>query len=379
MSLSGVHLTMLLGPAVPVPAPPLLLEALDTIEVTHSDEERSGFQIVFRASRDPLAILDYPLLGNPLLTPGNRLILTVTFCSVPEVLFDGIITQQQLDPGQKPGEATFTITGEDVSVAMDRAEKVVEHPAQPESVIALKIIAAYPQFGLVPQVIPPPSLEAPLPVDRTPVQRTTDLGYLVEMAERYAYVFFVVPGPAPGMNRAYWGPPPRIELPQPAISVNLGPDTNVNNINFQNNAADAATVEGTVQDRQTNTAVPVHTAASLQPPLATSPALQNPALAGTNAYQAGGGRTATQAYAEAQAETEQSSKVVKVEGELSDLGRYGTLLRARGTVGMRGAGYSYDGLYYVNNVTSTINRQGFAQKFSATREGTGSTVPVVRI
>jgi hypothetical protein len=370
---------MLIGPAVPLPAPPLLLEAIDTIEVTHSDEERSGFQIVFRASRDPLAILDYPLLGNPLLTPGNRVILTVTFCAIPEVLFDGIITQQQLDPGQKPGEATFTITGEDVSLAMDRAEKVVEHPGQPETVIALKIISSYAQFGLIPEVIPPPSLEAPLPVDRTPVQRATDLGYLVEMAARYAYVFFVVPGPAPGMNSAYWGPPPRVGLPQPAISVNLGPDTNISNISFQNDAADAANVEGTVQDRQTNTAVPVQTATSLQPPLSTTPALQNASLAGTNAYQAGGGRSVTQAYAEAQAETEQSAKVIKVEGELSDLGRYGTLLKARGTVGMRGAGYTYDGLYYVNNVTSTINSQGFVQKFSATREGTGSTVPLVRV
>ncbi len=379
MSLFGVHLTMLIGPVVPVPAPVLLLDALDKIEVTHSDEERSGFQIVFRASRQPLALLDYPLLDNPLLVPGNRVILTVTFGVVPEVLFDGIITQQQLDPGQKPGEATFTITGEDVSVAMDRVEKVVEHPAQPETVIALKIIASYPQFGLIPEVIPPPSLDAPLPVDRTPVQRATDLAYLVEMAERYAYVFFVTPGPAPGMNRAYWGPPPRVGFPQPAISVNLGPDTNVSSINFQNDAADAANVQGTVQDRQTNSAVPVQTTASLQPPLATSPALQNRSLAGTRAYQAGGGRTVTQAYAEAQAETEQSTKVVKVEGEISDLGRYGTLLKARGTVGMRGAGYSYDGLYYVNSVTSTITRQGFTQKFSATREGTGSTVPVVRV
>jgi hypothetical protein len=378
MNLLGVHLTILIGPTVPVPAPVPLLEALESVEVTTSDSERSGFQIVFRAARDPRSPVDFPIVANPLLRPGNRVILVVTIGVAPQVLFDGIITHQQLNPSPKPGETTFAITGEDVSLAMDREEKNVEHPAQPETVIALKIIGSYPQFGFIPQVIPPPSLEIPVPVDRTPVQRATDLGYLVEMAERYGYVFFVVPGPAPGTNRAYWGPPPRLGVPQSAISVDLGPATNVNSISFQVNEADAIRVEGVVQDRRTNATVPIRTFAGTRPPLAAFPGLANPALAGVRAYHSDGGRTATQAMAEAQGETDASSDIVNVEGEL-DIGRYGGLLRARGLVGLRGAGYTYSGLYYVKSVTSTITRQSFAQKFSLSREGTGSTVPVVRV
>ena len=378
MSLLGVHLTILLGPTVPAPAPPSLLEALDKVEVTHSDSERSGFQLVFRAARDPRSLIDYPIIANPLLRPGNRVILVTTLGVVPEVLFDGLITHQQLNPSPTPGQTTFAVTGEDVTVAMDRVERVVEHPAQPEAVIALKIIASYPQFGLIPEVIPPPSFDAPVPVERTPVQRATDLGYLVEMAERYAYVFFVTPGPVPGANRAYWGPPPRVSVPQPAISVDLGPDTNVRSISFQNNEADATTVQGVVQDRQTNTAIPVRTFAATRPPLALFPGLANPALAGVRAYRADGGRSATQALAEAQAQTDQSTDVITVEGEL-DIARYAGLLKARGLVGLRGVGFTYDGLYYVKSVTSSITREGFSQKFTATREGTGSTVPVVRV
>jgi hypothetical protein len=378
MSLLGVHLTILIGPTVPVPAPLTLLEVLDKVEVTHSDAERSGFQIVFRATRDQKSLIDYPIIANPLLRPGNRVILMVTVGVVPEVLFDGIITHQQLSPAQKPGESTFTVTGEDVTVAMDRVEKTVEHPAQPESVIALKIIASYAQFGLIPEVIPPPSFEAPVPVERTPVQRATDLGYLVEMAERYAYVFFVTPGPVAGANRAYWGPPPRLTVPQPAISVDLGPDTNVSSISFQNSEAEATAVQGVVQDRQTNTTVPIRTVASTRPPLALFPGLANPALAGVRAYKADGGRSSTQAAAEAQAETDASTDIISVDGEL-DIARYGGLLKARGLVGLRGVGFTYDGLYYVKSVTSAITREGFTQKFSATREGTGSTVPVVRV
>ena len=61
------------------------------------------------------------------------------------------------------------------------------------------------------------------------------------------------------------------------------------------------------------------------------------------------------------------------------MSRYGGLLKARGLVGVRGLGFTYDGLYYVQSVTSSVTRKGFTQKFTATREGTGSTVPVVRV
>ena len=142
--------------------------------------------------------------------------------------------------------------------------------------------------------------------------------------------------------------------------------------------ADATTVTGVVQDRQTNTTVPIRTFASVRPPLAAFPGLLNPALAGVKAYKATSGQTTTQAMAEAQGETDRLADIVTVDGEL-DIARYGTLLKARGLVGMRGMGFTYDGLYYVKSVTSKVTRDGFSQKFSATREGTGSTVPVVRV
>ena len=104
----------------------------------------------------------------------------------------------------------------------------------------------------------------------------------------------------------------------------------------------------------------------------------NPALAGVRAYKASSGQTATQAMAEAQGETDRVSDIITVDGEL-DIARYGGLLKARGLVGLRGVGFTYDGLYYVKSVTSKVTRDGFSQKFTATREGTGSTVPVVRV
>ncbi len=67
---------------------------------------------------------------------------------------------------------------------------------------------------------------------------------------------------------------------------------------------------------------------------------------------------------------------VRAEGEL-DTVRYGNVLRARRLVGVRGAGMSYDGFYYVRRVTHTIARGTYTQKFTLSREGTGSLLPVV--
>src|SRR5690606_24775253 len=139
------------------------------------DEGRSGFEIRLRAGRDRTDVLDYALLSDPLLRPCSRVILVVTFGAVPQVLIDGIITNQQLAAGGAPGTTTLTLTGEDVSVMMDLEERSAEHPAQPEIAIALKIIASYAQYGLIPMVIPPPTLDVPLPTERIPVQQGTDL------------------------------------------------------------------------------------------------------------------------------------------------------------------------------------------------------------
>jgi hypothetical protein len=46
-------------------------------------------------------------------------------------------------------------------------------------------------------------------------------------------------------------------------------------------------------------------------------------------------------------------------------------------VGVRGAGYCFDGLYYVKSVTHRIKRGEYKQNFTLTRNGLVSTVPTV--
>lgn len=377
----GIQLTLLVGPTVPLPAPVVLTENIDKVEVNQSDEARSGFQIVFRAGRaGPLDVLDYLLVANPLLRPGNRAVIIAIVNAMPRVLIDGFITHSQLNPGSTPGAGTFTITGEDISAALDRDEVTAEHPAQNEMIIALKLIASYAQYGLIPQVLPPFLIDFPLPVERIPVQHATDLRYLQALAARFGYVFYIRPGPVPLTNTAYWGPPIRLGLPARALSTNLGHETNVESIDFQYNAQSAVQVEGRIRDRNLNTDLPVMTFFSTRvPPLAAFPALpfELPNVRKVQLDNAEG-LSYAQAFARAQATTNASlDNVLTANGEV-DSARYGDVLEARGLVGVRGAGYSHDGLYYVKSVKHSISRGQYKQQFTLTREGKGSTLPVVR-
>lgn len=383
MNLLGIKLTLLLGPSVPVPAPAMISQELDKVTVSQSDSDRSGFQITFKVGRSgPQDLIDYKLLAHPLLKPNNRVIIMVTLNAIPRVIMDGIIKNQQFNPSSEPGGSTLTITGQDVSVMMDRKSEVQEHVAQNEYIIALSLIAKYAQYGMIPTCLPPPVIDFPLPVERTPVQRKTDLAYLKELAGRYGYVFYVEPGPAPGTNIAYWGPPKRIGIPKKALSFSVGGDSNVETLDFQYDSEAASTYYGEIQDRNLNTKLPVRTFFSTRlPPLASMPSLlfDMPYVRETELSNVEGLNYA-QAFARAQAETDKSTdNVLTASGQLN-VAHYGDILTARALVGLRGAGFNHDGLYYIKQVTHNISSSGeYKQQFTLTREGRGSITPVVMV
>ena len=378
MSQANGLLTLLMGPTIPLPSPPFIIEALQNIEITHDDTGRSGFQLSFESGRSgPLALVDSPLLSTPLLKPFSRLVIIITLNAMPRVLMDGIITSTEYSPGGPESGSTFAVTGEDVSIMMDLEEKSIEHPAQPELIIAGKIILSYAQYGLIPMVIPPPTIDIPIPIERTPTQQGTDLEYLNLMADRFGYVFFIIPGPAPLSNTAYWGPPLRMSLPQRALSVNQGSHSNVISINFSYNALSATRLTGSVEDRRSNRSLPVQTFASQRlPPLVSQPALTPLSKARTKKVRYTG-LDVMQAFSRAQGITDSSvDNVATASGEL-DVLRYGSILWPRSLVGLRGAGYCYDGFWYVKRVTHKIKKGEYKQSFTLSREGMGSSTPLV--
>lgn len=378
MNLFGVHLTVLAGPGLPIPLPQSALDALDTLEIALGTDEPSALQAQFKAGRGTtlVDIADYPLMNQAGLKAGSRIVIMLALGIIPTVLFDGIVTQTQLNPGQGQGDGTLAVTAADVRAVMDRVERSDSYPAMPVAAIAAMVMARYAQHGLIPMVIPPPVMDVDLPIDRVPTQAGTDLQFLKQLAERTGCIFTVTPGPAPMTSTGYFGPEPRIGLPQSALTVNMGPDTNVLQIDFQNNATDAHAVTGEVQDRSTNQSIPIRTTPPLAMPLAAESALANPVTAGERRYEARGGRSAAGATAEAQAQAERSAQVLTAEGDL-DGTRYGRVLQPRQLVGLRGAGRAHDGFYFVREVKHQLKRGEYKQHFKLSREGLGTTTPVV--
>lgn len=403
--LLGVHMTLLIGPTLAVPAPITLTEQLASVEVTQTDSGRSGFQLTFHAGRSgPWDLADQRLLLNPLLRPFNRVVVVVLFGLTPTVLIDGFITQTDLVPSETPGGSTLVVTGEDVSLMMSLNELAFQWP-MPEVAQVQAILAKYPLLGFAPgQIVPPLVPDPTLPTRELPTQNGSDYAYLQELAAAHGYVFYVRPGPVPNTNIPYWGPPVPLDAvalaaTQPALSVNMGPQTNVASVSFSYNALAPEMVVGATVEPNTGVPIPViMPALATDVPLALVPAAVNqagmtrisqfgpplaiehrPALEeerGTAREAAG--LSVAQAYERARARVNDAARnAVVASGELDGL-RYGAALTARSVVGLRGAGFTNDGLYFVSSVTHSIAKGSYAQRFSLKREGVGPIVPVVR-
>lgn len=378
MDISFINLRLELGSVIPSPAPREITQALDSVEVTQTDNHPATFQLVFRADRTRGFSPDFKLLQSSLLTPSTRVIITVTINGSPTVLMDGLITRQELTHDREFGASTFTVTGEDVSVAMDLIQISMGFPQMGDSVIALFVLAKYVVLGVLPMVVPSVLDIASWADGEVPQQAAeTDRAFLQRLASDHGNIFYVRPGPTPLTNIAYWGPPDRSVTPQSALTVDMGPATNVEKISFQFNALASTIMNGMFQDTDFDVDFPLTTFASTrQPSLA-----ENPALGFAKLFQRRqifqGSFSTFKAIAMAQAQTDISTdETVVAHGELDTL-RYGSVLQAPGLVGLRGVGLSYDGLYYVSAVTHSLGSGRYKQSFTLTREGLESTVSTV--
>jgi len=374
MNLLGLHLQLLIGETVPTPAPLNVSEALESVEVTHKDEDRSGFQLVFQVGRGALDLKDYPILEESRIQPFSRVLLNVLFGLKPLPIMDGIITNHQLAPGSDPGTSKLTLTGEDVSVMMDLEKEAQAYPNLPDDLIVLFVLLKYlVPWGIVPKVLPPANPQARTVDQQTTTQpkNATDLAYVKELATRHGFVFYVESGPAPLANTAYWGPPSRLSVPQGALSVNMGPNTNVESISFTHNQLSPKKMTFTLAGGREET---------LERPDRTPPlARRIPAARKRDFLTRPDGLSDAEARSRAQGEVNKSfDSVVTASGTLDAL-RYGRILKPRGLVDVRGAGEHYDGTFYVKNVTHKIDvRKGeYKQSFTLTREGVGAAAPVV--
>jgi hypothetical protein len=369
-----MYLTLMIGAAVPIPAPKAVADALQSVQVTNG-KDKSGFQLTFNVSKNsPLLTTLLPAgYFDPVVT---RVIIVATVNGFPNVLMDGMVTRQELAPSSEPGQSTLTITGEDLSILMDLVQMpFMRYPGVPAIGRVYQILARYAAFGIVPLAFPPFITDVPMPTEEIPTQQGTDLQYLKRLADDHAYVFYVEPGPLPGQSIGYWGPDVRVPVPQPALNVNMDAHTNVESMTFTLDGTVKKVVVVTVFDPATQKipiVVPVPNISLFKPPLGVRQTA--PAKVEFPDYM-----TAQKVPAvidKVLGILARASDAVSVSGTL-DVLTYGHVLRNRMLVGVRGAGLAYDGLYYVNSVTHTIKRGEYKQGFELSRDGLISNTPVV--
>ena len=380
MLAKGIQLSLFIGPVIPIPAPRIVLDALDSVEVTTAAGAVSGFQLTFQFhSKSELNTIFLIAAGTntSLATPPLRVLLIVTLNGTPQPLFDGVMTNVEVQAGDPGSPGTVTVTGEDVSKVMDMQDfSGLPFPAMPIEARVALLCAKYAPFGVIPLPIPILFPDVPIPIDRIPAQQGTDLQYIRQLAEAVGYVFYIEPGPAPGTNIAYFGPEIKVGVPQPALNLDMDALTNVESLSFSFDPTKGVLPVVFIQNQLTRAPIPIPIPNfnPLQPPLGALPA----PIANLVVLKDTAKLNPMQAISRGLAEAKKSQDAVTANGSL-DVLRYGRVLKARGLVGVRGAGVAYDGLYYVQSVTSTLRRGEFKQSFSLTRNGLVSITPRVPV
>ena len=372
---NGLHLTLLAGPVIPFPVPEPVLDALTQVQITTETDTPGGFQLTFTIqNKSPL---QQAFLVAATRTPLMRVILIATMNLIPHVLMDGVITNQEISSGNQPGESSLTITGEDLTKIMDlQAFDGLPFPAMPDNLQVMTILAKYALFGVIPAVVPPIGFDVPIPTMRIPSQQGTDLNYILQLAEAAGYVFYIEPGPLPGTNTAYWGPQFKVGIPQPALNGDMDFDRNVDSLNFKFDSAKKELPIVMVHNALTKIPIPIPIPDinPLQPPLG----LVGPPVTKLSMLKTTAKLSPAQALNKGLSEASESMDAVTGSGSLN-VSRYGRFLKARGLVGVRGAGLAFDGLYYVDSVTTTIKRGECKQSFQLTRNGLVSITPLVPV
>jgi hypothetical protein len=372
----GFYLTLMMGSFTARPVPQPLIDALTEVQVNSTVGSQGGFQLKFTLGKNsPVA----RMLATGFFDPRTRVIIAVTVNGSTDVLMDGIVTRQDVAPSSAAGKSTLTVTGLDLTALMDFLDLTgIPYPAIPLFLAVDIVLAKYLVLGVVPVVIPTILSLIENPIEHFRKQHGTDYRFVTDMAKSAGAVFYLDPGPQPGMSLAYWGPDisKMFGGPQPALSINLDAATNIDSLSFSYDGTLATQYLVTIIEPNTKIPIPIPVPSIdlLKAPLAAN----SPTPLRSSQLKPVANESPIGAALAALASEFNTADVVTGSGQL-DVLRYGRVFKARQLAAVRGAGAYYDGKYYVKSVTHTIKRGEYKQSFTLARGGTGSSVSTVSV
>jgi len=346
------------------PASAELLAAVREIEVEDhaelADMLRLKLAVAVRADGAAWSVLDDELFQRL-----TKLRVDVNVGSRRVPLIEAYVIETRSEFSNTPGESLLEVVAMDPTSLMNLEEKVRAWPDMADSDIATTIFGEY---GFTPQVDQTQPTRQEL--DRTVMQRGTDIRFLRDLAERNGYECYAELNEDNGQVEGHFHPSRGDHAPQGVLSVNMGTATNVNRFkaNFDMLSpvtAEARNVEvGSLADQEADIdsqTEELGEQASTQPDRPRRVLIANTGLAETGELQ-----TYTQAA------VDRAAWAIRAEGELSSV-VYGDVLRAKRPVNVRGAGRQFSGTYYVEKVLHRFGDDGYTQSFTLRRNATGVT------
>src|SRR4029077_14911292 len=100
--------------------------------------------------------------------------------------------------------------------------------------------------------------------------------YVKSLAHEVGYCFYIDPGPAPGVSKAYWGPEIKVGAPQQALSVSTdGPPKNVKSfsVSFDKEKKELPVIFIQEPTTKVPIPIPIPDITPLSPPLGLVPPL----------------------------------------------------------------------------------------------------------
>ena len=337
-----------------------LLQCVQSVTVEEDLDVGSSCSIELQACRNDDG--SWPYLEDENLQVWNRITVLAAFPKQTEVVFDGYISHLDCQTQESESNITVSIRGVDASYHMVQEDKTLIWRNKTYEDIAKEIIESYDFTPFIDEN--PPASAEQLQI----AQRSNDHRFLRELARRRGYEFYVL-----GAN-AYFRRPNLTGTPQKLIAVNFGDQTNCRNLQFGSDGTAPTLARLSYFDAMEGKAMSVAAQTSGLPDLGTQPlstrrgAIEMPPAA--RIARGHGFNSGAQVADYTAGMLRRHGWWVTASGRL-DGAVYGTVLRSRKTVTVKGVGGNYNGVYYVRKVQHRLTMRTYDMAFELGRNAIG--------
>jgi len=289
-----------------------------------------------------------------------------------KTVFDGFITNVDVELGSDPDNAFIDISGMDTSVMMSLEEKIAPWPNMADSDIVQQIVGSY---GIAIQADSTATVHEE--DDTTIIQRGTDIQFVRDLAQRNGMEFYFETDDT-GVITAYFRAPQLSDTPQPDLAIQFGDQSNLKKFSAHLSGQRPLNVKASQMDVTSNS-----------PNVAQVSDTQLTKLGDKDANALIGGQLdsqvtpkdaqaqmlvlgpptsdATEMQTIVQAVRDEAGWFISASGEINS-DAYQSVLRPHRLVLVKGAGTTYSGKYYVTRVVHEMNHEGdYIQRFEARR------------